>query len=134
VTLCSIAVGYRRFGGPCCLHLQGKVKMEAARSSETVISYLHATRHHNPEDHGLNRSLHPEDGGCKVLHKCWHPTVTLHGVTTQKTWTCIPYVIRVPPYSVIYSRQWPSNTKLLFMKHASFFFFCVSPAVCRCFQ
>jgi hypothetical protein len=24
VTPCSVAVGYRRFGGPCCLHLQGE--------------------------------------------------------------------------------------------------------------
>jgi hypothetical protein len=22
VTLCSVAVGYQRFGGPCCLHFQ----------------------------------------------------------------------------------------------------------------
>jgi len=25
VTPCSIVVGYQRFGGPCCLHLQGEV-------------------------------------------------------------------------------------------------------------
>jgi hypothetical protein len=30
---CNAAVGYRRFGGPCCL------KMELARSSETSVSY-----------------------------------------------------------------------------------------------
>jgi hypothetical protein len=24
VTLCSVVVGYQRFGGPCCLHLQGE--------------------------------------------------------------------------------------------------------------
>jgi hypothetical protein len=28
VTLCGVAVGYKRFGGPSCLHL---VKMEAGR-------------------------------------------------------------------------------------------------------
>jgi len=22
---CSVSVGYQRFGGPCCLHLQGEV-------------------------------------------------------------------------------------------------------------
>jgi hypothetical protein len=25
VTLCSFVVGYQCFGGPCCLHLQGKL-------------------------------------------------------------------------------------------------------------
>jgi hypothetical protein len=25
VTLCSIVVGYKWFGGPCCFHLQGEV-------------------------------------------------------------------------------------------------------------
>jgi hypothetical protein len=32
VTPCNVAIGYQRFGGPCCLHLQCEVKMEAARS------------------------------------------------------------------------------------------------------
>jgi hypothetical protein len=26
VTPCGIVVGYQRFGGPCCLHLQGEMK------------------------------------------------------------------------------------------------------------
>jgi len=26
VTSCSIAVGYQRFEGPCCLHLHGEVR------------------------------------------------------------------------------------------------------------
>jgi hypothetical protein len=26
VTLCSVAAGYQRFGGPCCHHLQDKAK------------------------------------------------------------------------------------------------------------
>jgi hypothetical protein len=25
MTPCSVVVGYQRFGGPCCLHLQGKL-------------------------------------------------------------------------------------------------------------
>jgi hypothetical protein len=40
VMLCSVAVGYQRFGGPCCLYL-------------FLLSQCH--------------SLHPEDGGSKVL-------------------------------------------------------------------
>jgi len=37
------------------------LKMEAARSSETSVSYYVATRHHNPEDHNMN------------LHDCENP-------------------------------------------------------------
>jgi len=32
---CSVAVRYRCFGGPCCFHLGGEVKMSEARSRET---------------------------------------------------------------------------------------------------
>jgi len=42
---CSIVVGYQRFGGPCCLHLQGEV------TSETLVSQHNTTRRHHPEDH-----------------------------------------------------------------------------------
>jgi hypothetical protein len=31
----KFVVGYQRFGGPCCLHLQGDMKMDATWSSET---------------------------------------------------------------------------------------------------
>jgi hypothetical protein len=37
VTPCSAVVGYQRFRAPCCLHLQGEVKMETARCSRTVV-------------------------------------------------------------------------------------------------
>jgi hypothetical protein len=54
VTPSSVVVGYQRFGGPCCLHLQGEdggnkvlrnvgilgftLKMETARSSGKLVS------------------------------------------------------------------------------------------------
>jgi len=41
-----------------CIHLQGEVhftlKMEAARSSETLVSHHFTLRRHNPEDHVLH--------------------------------------------------------------------------------
>jgi hypothetical protein len=54
VTSCSVVVGYQRFRGPCCLHLQGR-----ARSSEMLVSYHNATGRHNSEGLDLNycRSL-----------------------------------------------------------------------------
>jgi hypothetical protein len=36
---CSVLLGYQRFRGPCCLHPQGELKMEAAWTSETSVSY-----------------------------------------------------------------------------------------------
>jgi hypothetical protein len=50
VTPCSVLVGYQRFGGPLCLHLQGEVKIEAIRSSEALVSCSSITRSQNPED------------------------------------------------------------------------------------
>jgi hypothetical protein len=38
VTLCNVLVRYQRFGGPCCLHLQGKHLIEMSS-----IIYIHFT-------------------------------------------------------------------------------------------
>jgi hypothetical protein len=46
----SFVVGYRRFERPCCLHLHFTLKMEAARTSETSVSYRKTTQRHNPEE------------------------------------------------------------------------------------
>jgi hypothetical protein len=48
VMLCSAVVGYKCFRGSCCPHLQVEVKMEAAWTSEMVVSY-NTTWCHNPE-------------------------------------------------------------------------------------
>jgi hypothetical protein len=49
MTPCNAVVGYQRFEGPCCLHLQGEVKMEVGRSSEKLVSYHNTIRRHKPE-------------------------------------------------------------------------------------
>jgi len=45
---CDVVVGYRRFGEPCYLHIQGEVKINAAWISETSVSYHNITRRQNP--------------------------------------------------------------------------------------
>jgi hypothetical protein len=52
---CSVVAGYQHFRGPCCLHLQDEVKIKAARTSETLVSYHNTTWRHNPEDLDLKR-------------------------------------------------------------------------------
>jgi len=40
---CNVLVGYQRFRGPCCLHLKGALKMEAAWTSGMLVSYQDIT-------------------------------------------------------------------------------------------
>jgi hypothetical protein len=54
--------------------LCGDVKMEAARSSETLVSYSNTTRRQNPEDLDLNlhrvKSLESYYLHCWVIYFC----------------------------------------------------------------
>jgi hypothetical protein len=39
---CSVVVGYQRFGGPCCLHLQGEANgAEKGGIKQTEVILLH---------------------------------------------------------------------------------------------
>jgi hypothetical protein len=49
-TPCGAVVGYQHFRGPCWLHLQFILKLEAERTPENLTSYRDITRLHNPED------------------------------------------------------------------------------------
>jgi hypothetical protein len=49
VTPCCVVVGYHRFRGLCCLHLQGEdLKLEAAWTSETMVSLHGVTNQKTP--------------------------------------------------------------------------------------
>jgi hypothetical protein len=50
-------LGKQRIGGPFCLHLHFTLKMEAARLSETLVSYYMTTQYHNPEDIDMKASI-----------------------------------------------------------------------------
>ena len=67
VTPCSFVDRYQYFGGACCPHLRPTsnplyltllasiLKMEAAHSSETLVSTYKETRSHNPGDYNVGR-------------------------------------------------------------------------------
>jgi hypothetical protein len=63
---CSVTLGYQRFRGRFTL------KMETARSSETLVSYHNITRRHDPQDLDLYAL-------CVIVYSC----VTKHVGASQ---------------------------------------------------
>jgi hypothetical protein len=85
----NVAVGHKRFGGPCCRHLQGEVLRYDTNVSEDPAAVIFKVKYC-----GLiltfRRTLLPSSSGWNVAAgyqrfapKRWYST-TLHGVTTYK--------------------------------------------------
>jgi hypothetical protein len=53
VAPCSLIDVYQRFRGPCSLHHQVTLMMEASRPSETLVNVYQITRRYNPDDSHL---------------------------------------------------------------------------------
>jgi len=65
MTPCSVVVGYQPFRGLCCLHF--RVKMEAAQTSETLVSNHNTISCDNPEDDDLNLHHHESLKSCNSV-------------------------------------------------------------------
>jgi hypothetical protein len=72
---CIVVVGYQRFKGPCCLHLQGEVEVETAWTYEKLVSYNNITWRHNPADFEM-----------RLVHKSFRPVSFLRHYTRLQVW------------------------------------------------
>jgi len=77
VTQCIDVIRYRRFGRPCCFHVRVEMKMEAAWSSETSVSFHITTLRQSPEQRGWTwRQQDPP--------KRHYPPTSIHDVRAQR--------------------------------------------------
>jgi len=58
VTPCGVTVRHQRFGESRCSYLQSEMKKEAARSSDTSISYRNKTWRHKTEYFKYNENYY----------------------------------------------------------------------------
>jgi hypothetical protein len=63
VTPCNVAVGYQRFEGPCCLHLQGEVKrwyrsttLHGVTTQKQICGFLMSN--HNLQVYDVRQLIH----------------------------------------------------------------------------
>jgi hypothetical protein len=103
-----------------------RVKMEAARSSKTLVSYYIIAGCHNPEDHELNLHCH---GNLKSRFRIWNRLrstllcAVVGTINWKKRWTGL---LRAPHlefpclffYPFFYGyRLWGSKTELYVHRH-----------------
>jgi hypothetical protein len=84
VTPCSLVEVYQRFRGPCCLHHEDALMMEAGWTSETLVNFYQTTRRNNPEDSHLpiyNLFYDPLLG--RIIRK--HASVSMYGAKSELT-------------------------------------------------
>jgi len=99
------------------------LKMEAAKSSETLVSYRITTRCHKPEDYELNLYLITSPWRWRQYGppKRWYPATSLHGIVTQKTTTWIFTTVKISSRMSLYFSKVHESTTTSQFKTTYFF-------------